>query len=118
MHPAKAGWHGTYRSSPNSTAGPPLLLTYDGFMDAATYEAGFAHIINTYMVLPNYLRIDTPNAGRNADGSVKKCPLFSFYQAEYIVQGTGSLQNAQQALAKFRSMAAANPKVRLRRVVS
>lgn len=80
-------------------------------MDTATYEASFAYIVNKYMALPNYLRIDTPNAGRNADGSVKKCPLFSFYQANYIVGGTGSLQAAQQALAKFRSLAAANPKV-------
>lgn len=80
-------------------------------MDTATYEASFAYIVNKYMALPNYLRIDTPNAGRNADGSVKKCPLFSFYQANYIVGGTGSLQAAQQVLAKFRSLAAANPKV-------
>lgn len=109
IHPAKAGWHGTFRSDPNASNNE--LLLYDGFMDSATYEAGFAYVVDKYMSLPNYMRIDTPAAGRNADGSVKKCAYFSIYQTNYLVKGTGSVAAAQQVLAKFRALAAANPSV-------
>jgi hypothetical protein len=35
LHPAKAGWHGSYRSNRNDTSVPQLRM-FDGFMDSAT----------------------------------------------------------------------------------
>lgn len=102
LHPAKAGWHGSYRTAPDDHRIRQLLM-YDGFMNSSTYNAALAYVVDKYMTRPNYLKVET----LQHDGSIKNCSLFSFYQAAYIVTGTGSFETANQVLANFRAYAAA-----------
>eukprot|EP00730_Choanoeca_flexa_P013777 TRINITY_DN5699_c0_g1_i1.p1 TRINITY_DN5699_c0_g1~~TRINITY_DN5699_c0_g1_i1.p1 ORF type:complete len:418 (+),score=66.87 TRINITY_DN5699_c0_g1_i1:103-1356(+) len=100
LHPAKPGWHGSYRSSPTDTRMRQLLM-YDGFMDNTTYTAALRYVVDKYMTKPNYLKVET----LQNNGSIANCSFFSFYQAEYIVVGTGGVQAAKQVLDDFRAYA-------------
>lgn len=80
-------------------------------MSANVTLAAFDYIINTYMAHPSYLRLETPSAGRDAQGNVRKCPFFSFYQINYIANKLGSVQATAALLQQFRQKAAANPAV-------
>ena len=64
MHPAKLGWHSTYRSSPDEpTSGPKAkvgqLQMFDAFMSPAVYRNAFTYIAETYFTQPNYYKAPT-----------------------------------------------------------
>ena len=106
VHPAKRGWHGTYRASPDVPpigpgADPNMLLMFDGYMSAQVYRNAFAYIAKTYFTQPNYYRAPT----RLANGTVAQCCFFSMYQPQYMAPGNASL--GAQLADDFRAAAEA-----------
>jgi hypothetical protein len=108
IHPAKRGWHGTYRACPKSKeevtevrsihepqpsakASPAReLLIFDGCMDDTVARNAFAHVAKTYFTQPNYYRVPTtlPN------GTKAQCAFFSFYQPEILAGGDAKRYSA------------------------
>jgi hypothetical protein len=120
IHPAKKGWHSTYRSKPNSplttnVAGTKTsindpqpdfskagsvreLLLFDGFMNRTVYKNAYEYIAKTYFNQPNYYRVPTTVA----NGSTVDCCFFSFYQPEVVcdsdaAEGTASMDDFRKA---------------------
>jgi hypothetical protein len=81
VHPAKAGWHGTYRQHPSltdsekpvrssiydpqPTGKPQELLLFDGFMNRTVYNNAFKYIAKNYFTKSNYYRVPTKLANGN-----------------------------------------------------
>eukprot|EP00054_Salpingoeca_dolichothecata_P012853 m.71386 g.71386 ORF g.71386 m.71386 type:complete len:430 (+) comp20159_c0_seq5:10-1299(+) len=101
VHPAKLGWHATGRK--NDVPDRNMLLIYNGFMNASVYEAAFEYVTSTYFTKSNYYKLPT----KLSNGTTADCCFFSFYLGSYLMEGLGGVENVKTALAKFRSMAAA-----------
>eukprot|EP00937_MAST-01D_sp_MAST-1D-sp2_P000780 g780.t1 len=124
IHPAKRGWHGTYRARPKAATGAggetvvgeggrtsihepqpsgPVqeLLVFDGFMNRTVYKNAYEYIARQYFTQPNYYRVPT----RLANGTVGQCCFFSFYQPEYVAMGDPD--EAILSMADFRAAAEA-----------
>lgn len=121
VHPAKRGWHGTYRAKPNteaevygdSSVSPgrtsihepqpsgkvEQLRVFDGFMNRTVYNNAFKYIARNYFTQPNYYRVPTllPN------GTTAQCCFFSFYQPEVIAMADD--KEAILAMQDFRAAA-------------
>jgi hypothetical protein len=118
IHPAKRGWHGTYRACPKSKgqdtevrsihdpqpsvkggAAPKELMIFDGCMDDTVVQNAFAYLAKTYFTQPNYYRVPTtlPN------GTKAQCAFFSFYQPEVL--GGGDMKRYSTLMNDFRKAA-------------
>ena len=78
-----------------------MLLQYDGFMNATTYEAAFVAIVDKYFSQPNYYKVPT----MLKNGTVAQCNYYAFYQFNYFVSGLGGLNAAVTVMDKFREIA-------------
>ena len=105
IHPAKLGWHSTYRakgpSAPTVGAGvwPGMLLMFDGYLAPDVYRNAFKHIAETYFTAPNYYKAPT----RLANGTTAQCCFFSMYQPEVVAPGNETL--AAELMNDFRAAA-------------
>jgi hypothetical protein len=123
IHPAKRGWHGTYRAKPHTdsevtsdggslssnkrtsvhepqpTGSVQELLVFDGFMNRTVYNSAFKYIAKNYFTQPNYYRVPTllPN------GTTAQCCFFSFYQPEVIAMADKA--QGTLAMGDFRAAA-------------
>jgi hypothetical protein len=117
VHPAKRGWHQTYRPTPgdpvaarkNRTSihepqaqGPVQeLLVFDGFMTPSVYKYAFLYVAKQYFTEPNYYRAPT----KLANGTTAMCCFFSIYQPAYVAFGNETL--AAELMGDFRAAAEA-----------
>ena len=92
IHPAKKGWHSTYRAPGKPYFGPNVsvqqLQMFDGYMTTEVYQTAFKYIAQNYFSKPNYYRVPT----KLPNGTTANCCFFSFYQPEYIAMGNNTVR--------------------------